>query len=75
MRTILSVVIIIVAAVTGFAMGADMNKAIGVQLYLQQLQVSRVRFKLLRVRKSRDALSSHVWLAGATVGIGKFLHV
>lgn len=30
MRTILSVVIIIVAAVTGFAMGADMNKAIGV---------------------------------------------
>lgn len=28
--TILSVVIIIVAAVTGFAMGADMNKAIGV---------------------------------------------
>lgn len=51
MRTMISSVIIVIAAVIGFFMEAGMNQAMGVQHCLQRLQVLPVRSRLLRARK------------------------
>ena len=51
MRTMISSVIIVIAAVIGFFMGAGMNQVWVVQHCLQRLQVLPVRSRLLRARK------------------------
>ena len=50
MRTIISLVLIIISAVIGFFMGAGMNQAMGGAALFAM--VLRVRFRLLRARKS-----------------------